>query len=456
MGAQLGNDVVDTEIGDLAFKPRNQWHTFGTRTTHPAGILEIISPGGFEHYFEEMADLTASPDFDPARMGETLPPATDWRWTPRACRGSASSTDSITRCSTRARPDEGPRPAALRRVRSLRGDSALAPAAPAKTLGSLAPANTPAGEGCTGCHGFQTRSAADSPFCDCAGREMQDHLLEVAQHDRISGPSSALGFPPHPDPRPVQAGRPQPQEQIPAHSAPRFATDIRVNRGDLLGLATFGDMVFAYEVAAPKDVTSSPDRTVSRSGRQWARAPPAGCSRRGTAGANVAASSTSAGADPSGARGGGGAWSLGCRLPGEGGGVDDGRVNDPTPGRRNDLSQATRHRGPRGTRSHCRRGRPSHAALYGKAQSTPKAHQLRAATQTGRPPAPQTVTDPTIPPLARECARSGSLRRNSRGHADRRLDTATTMTIARTMQTTQTSGRRREITSPARRPSRSR
>jgi quercetin dioxygenase-like cupin family protein len=28
MGAQLGDDVVYAEAGDLVFKPRNKWHTF--------------------------------------------------------------------------------------------------------------------------------------------------------------------------------------------------------------------------------------------------------------------------------------------------------------------------------------------------------------------------------------------------------------------------------------------
>ena len=60
MGAQLGEEVVYAEQGDLVVKPRDQWHTFwnaGDGGCSP-GILEIISPGGFEHLFEEMADAT--------------------------------------------------------------------------------------------------------------------------------------------------------------------------------------------------------------------------------------------------------------------------------------------------------------------------------------------------------------------------------------------------------------
>jgi mannose-6-phosphate isomerase-like protein (cupin superfamily) len=56
MGAQLGDEVVYAEKGDLVFKPRNQWHTFWNAGDEPCRILEIISPGGFEHLFKEIAE----------------------------------------------------------------------------------------------------------------------------------------------------------------------------------------------------------------------------------------------------------------------------------------------------------------------------------------------------------------------------------------------------------------
>jgi mannose-6-phosphate isomerase-like protein (cupin superfamily) len=65
MGAQLGDEVVHAQKGDFVFKPREQWHTFWNAGEEPLRILEIISPGGFEHVFKEMAD-------DPEGMvGET-------------------------------------------------------------------------------------------------------------------------------------------------------------------------------------------------------------------------------------------------------------------------------------------------------------------------------------------------------------------------------------------------
>ena len=60
MGAQLGEDVVIAEVGDLVFKPRNQWHTFWNAGDAPCRILEIISPAGFEHFFDELGTRMAA------------------------------------------------------------------------------------------------------------------------------------------------------------------------------------------------------------------------------------------------------------------------------------------------------------------------------------------------------------------------------------------------------------
>jgi mannose-6-phosphate isomerase-like protein (cupin superfamily) len=57
VGALLGEEVLVGHPGDLIFKPRNQWHTFWNAGDEPARILEIISPGGFERFFEELVDL---------------------------------------------------------------------------------------------------------------------------------------------------------------------------------------------------------------------------------------------------------------------------------------------------------------------------------------------------------------------------------------------------------------
>jgi quercetin dioxygenase-like cupin family protein len=57
VGALLGDEVVVGGPGDLIFKPRNQWHTFWNAGDEPASLLEIISPAGFERFFDELVDL---------------------------------------------------------------------------------------------------------------------------------------------------------------------------------------------------------------------------------------------------------------------------------------------------------------------------------------------------------------------------------------------------------------
>ena len=72
MGAVLGEDVVHAEVGDLVFKPRDQWHTFWNAGDEPARILEIISPAGFERYFAEVAELVKDGHPDQRLMSELL------------------------------------------------------------------------------------------------------------------------------------------------------------------------------------------------------------------------------------------------------------------------------------------------------------------------------------------------------------------------------------------------
>jgi quercetin dioxygenase-like cupin family protein len=70
VGALLGDEVLIAEPGDLVFKPRNQWHTFWNAGDEPARILEIVSPAGFEHYWDELVGLLAAGPPDPERVGE--------------------------------------------------------------------------------------------------------------------------------------------------------------------------------------------------------------------------------------------------------------------------------------------------------------------------------------------------------------------------------------------------
>ena len=66
MGALLGDEVVEAGPGDLVFKPRNQWHTFWNAGDEPCRILEIIAPGGFENFFDELVEVGAAGPPEPA------------------------------------------------------------------------------------------------------------------------------------------------------------------------------------------------------------------------------------------------------------------------------------------------------------------------------------------------------------------------------------------------------
>lgn len=68
IGALLGDEVVYGEVGDLIFKPRGQWHSFWNAGNEPARILEIISPAGFEKYFEELVDMGGSASATPEAL----------------------------------------------------------------------------------------------------------------------------------------------------------------------------------------------------------------------------------------------------------------------------------------------------------------------------------------------------------------------------------------------------
>lgn len=70
MGALLGEEVLVAGPGDLVFKPRNQWHTFWNAGEVPARILEIISPAGFERFFEELVDVGGVGQAEPQVMAD--------------------------------------------------------------------------------------------------------------------------------------------------------------------------------------------------------------------------------------------------------------------------------------------------------------------------------------------------------------------------------------------------
>jgi mannose-6-phosphate isomerase-like protein (cupin superfamily) len=56
LGALLGDEVVTAGAGTWVHKPRGQWHTFWNAGDTECRIIEVISPGGFEDYFREVAE----------------------------------------------------------------------------------------------------------------------------------------------------------------------------------------------------------------------------------------------------------------------------------------------------------------------------------------------------------------------------------------------------------------
>jgi len=85
MGALLGDDVIHAEAGDLAFKPRDQWHTFWNAGDTPCRILEIISPAGFEHFFRELGERIVSGNPDMSDLAEKYAIEFEMESVPRLC-----------------------------------------------------------------------------------------------------------------------------------------------------------------------------------------------------------------------------------------------------------------------------------------------------------------------------------------------------------------------------------
>jgi len=70
VGVQVGERVEVAGPGAVIFKPRGIPHAFWNAGEAPARLLELITPAGFERYFEEAAELfAAGGPPDPQRAG---------------------------------------------------------------------------------------------------------------------------------------------------------------------------------------------------------------------------------------------------------------------------------------------------------------------------------------------------------------------------------------------------
>jgi quercetin dioxygenase-like cupin family protein len=87
VGVQLGDEVLVAGPGDLVLKPRGVPHAFWNAGDAPARLLEVITPGGFEGYFERLGELLAVPG----------PPDFEELGAVAAAHGLEIDTDSVAR-----------------------------------------------------------------------------------------------------------------------------------------------------------------------------------------------------------------------------------------------------------------------------------------------------------------------------------------------------------------------
>lgn len=58
IGVLVGDTVATPGQGSWALKPRNVVHAMWNSATVPARVVEVLTPGGSEQWFEELAALT--------------------------------------------------------------------------------------------------------------------------------------------------------------------------------------------------------------------------------------------------------------------------------------------------------------------------------------------------------------------------------------------------------------
>jgi mannose-6-phosphate isomerase-like protein (cupin superfamily) len=60
MGAMIGEEVVEAGPGELVVKPRGIPHAFWNAGDEEVRLLELISPGGFDQYFADLAPVLSA------------------------------------------------------------------------------------------------------------------------------------------------------------------------------------------------------------------------------------------------------------------------------------------------------------------------------------------------------------------------------------------------------------
>jgi quercetin dioxygenase-like cupin family protein len=85
IGVLVGDEVRTARAGEWALKPRGVEHAMWNPTDEPARILEVLTPGGTERRFEEVAALADEDDagFADACRRHGIEFRLDSRWIPR-------------------------------------------------------------------------------------------------------------------------------------------------------------------------------------------------------------------------------------------------------------------------------------------------------------------------------------------------------------------------------------
>ena len=84
VGVLVGDQIDVAGPGSWALKPRDVVHAMWNAGALPARVIEVLTPGGTERWFEEIAALAAGDrtDFEEACGRHGIRFASDSPWTP--------------------------------------------------------------------------------------------------------------------------------------------------------------------------------------------------------------------------------------------------------------------------------------------------------------------------------------------------------------------------------------
>jgi mannose-6-phosphate isomerase-like protein (cupin superfamily) len=68
IGARIGDEELSAGPGTWILKPRGRMHTFWNAGPTPARIIELLTPGRFEHFFRDSVALAASGELTDERL----------------------------------------------------------------------------------------------------------------------------------------------------------------------------------------------------------------------------------------------------------------------------------------------------------------------------------------------------------------------------------------------------